>query len=521
MSDSKSNLIEEILNSNQIFALALIKQKHIKINATDEFNKTALIYSCEYEFEKIALELIGREDCKINIPDENGKTALIHACELKLDKIASALIGRKDCKINIRDENGKTALIHACELKLDKIALELIEKDDSKINEIDVYKKNALMYASEYELENIALILIDKGSNLTLQDEYGISTLMYACQWNMVNIVKKIKETLGISKWKLEKKKINNNNQSALIIACMFNNLECLQIITGREEALNGRSCLNSCKYYDLFQIKFTKDTFTQLYNLGDVECGAICLNTMGFSRDIVIKLLNVNIDGYGIDYYEMQETINDYIKSILSKEPGILEGFTNDKVELISFDIKNVYMIYGYFFNNLSKGYCTIIGFNREDDSGHYMVIAKSYTDTPYMIDTQEYATYRNKTEIIGFLGDQKITNIYLYSSDIKLEPQTFSLFTGNNTYIPERQPTMNNSNTLKLPTPEKFSFNNVFPKKNNRGTKKRERMKKHRGTVTRGATTAGLQRKKKTKRKKNQKEKKPKGKKSKKEKI
>ena len=65
-------------------------------------------------------------------------------------------------------------------------------------------------------------------------------------------------------------------------------------------------------------------------------------------------------------------------IADIKYNEPYRLEESKDNEVALNSFFIKNVYMIYGYFFNKLTKGYCTIIGFTREDDSGHYMVIAK-----------------------------------------------------------------------------------------------------------------------------------------------
>ena len=511
-------------------AEAIIAREDCDINykrIVDGF--TALLISCQRKLHRIALALITREDCDINILDNDKVSALIYACDTPqiaiMEDVALALIKRKDCKLNSTDENGYTALMLACDWDSETIGLELIKryyKKDNNLNIQDNTGKTALMYACSKDNEIsdggrlVALKLIENDCELQIRDNDGNSALIYACDWGIVTVINEIKRKLTNKYFNIEKEHKNNNNETALMRACIYNNKECIQILTdNKDHEIDWNFCLNSYYIHELFQVKFTKDTFIKLYNLGEEDCGAICLNTMGFSKNIIKELLKENQTGDiewegGIEWEVMKDSINEYIKEVKLNEPERLGGTEGtEEIELIGFEITNVYMMYGFFFNKLSKGYCTIIGFNREDESGHYVVIAKSDSGKTYIFDTQLKAMYRGIQNIINFLNSQQIVYIYLYTGDIKLSPpEEYSSTRGkteNTIFRPVKFPTLYNNNTIsQLHNSAENENNSVNPHgKNTRKDKQMKQQKKLRlrGTITRGVTTAGLERKKKRK--------------------
>jgi hypothetical protein len=223
-----------------------------------------------------------------------------------------------------------------------------------------------------------------------------------------------------------------------------------------------------------IFQVKFSKDMFDTLYDLGPTQCGSICLNTMGFDIDIVRIMRDTR---KVVKWTDMKNTINKFIRNLEINEPTrIYESNTDNQVELsikqyipsdrnidINYIIsKNIYL---KLMNLLGKRFCTIIGYDRKERGGHYIIVAKSDSETLYIFNPQIKKMYAGKESIIYFLAKEKITKLYLYSGNVKLRPPEELSQLEDVPYKPERLPTVNhNLNSPLLEMSKKISIKELI---------------------------------------------------------
>ncbi len=203
-------------------------EKYIEImNAKNNENKTALMYTVENNYHNIAFMMANKlNDAKlcldliekgvdVNAKDKNGDTFLLHVIQNdNLDKEVALKLVEKGADIktkndsgftvigylialgdfdrainlmekytevmNAQNNEGKTALIHTVELSNDDLCVKLIE-GGADVNAKDNENKTALMYAIEKGDMEIALLLIKNGAEIdTNLSEYRGLLLRYA-----------------------------------------------------------------------------------------------------------------------------------------------------------------------------------------------------------------------------------------------------------------------------------------------------------------------------------------------------
>ena len=183
------------LDSPYSTAAALIKAR-ADLDASDDQEKTALMYALQKYNERLAHELIDA-GANVNKLDNQGKSALSYC--LQSEFLPSGLVGVQltddfvtgktsesiACKlikagadVNLIGDKGKTPLMFAVQYNSNSLVNALIEAG-ANINVTDVEGKTALIHSLQSHHENLALVLIHAGANVNISDHEGKTALFY------------------------------------------------------------------------------------------------------------------------------------------------------------------------------------------------------------------------------------------------------------------------------------------------------------------------------------------------------
>jgi len=246
--------------------VALLIEKRINLDIQDENSKTALMLAIEKGNNQIAKLLINSDDINLNKQDKEGFTALMLAAGYGNQEIAKLLIDKK-ANLKKQDKDKRTALMLAAGYGNQEIAKllinELIEKQEItelnkpldikdntlllwlikngeiniaekliKIRGIDLdkqdnsHKDTALMYAAYKGYTDIVKLLIENRANLNIQDENGLTALMWAIEKENNEIAK-----LLINSDNIDLNKQDKNSLTALMWAIEKENNEIAKLL--------------------------------------------------------------------------------------------------------------------------------------------------------------------------------------------------------------------------------------------------------------------------------------------------
>lgn len=172
----------------------------IDINARDKragkFQKTALIIAAQSGYTRIVELLLQKPGIDVNIQDADNYTALMRAAAEGHESIVRLLLQKPGINVNAACF-GVTALILAAHKRNEHIVKLLLEVPNIRVNSTNKCSKNALHWAVAWGEENmVRLLLRAPNIDLTLEDEWGQTSLMMAQERNRPWIVDLIKRGL-------------------------------------------------------------------------------------------------------------------------------------------------------------------------------------------------------------------------------------------------------------------------------------------------------------------------------------
>ncbi len=174
----------------------------IDVNATDEEERTALMYAAESNTNLDVINvLIEAGTNNVNIRDSNGRTALMYATKSNPNvDIIKALI-EAGADVNIRDNNGLTALMHFAESTLNTDIIRVLIKAKADINIRDNNGRTALMHIVSTEKNAIyprfiACVLMSYGADAHITDNEGKWVMDYTKDGKLL-YTKKLGEYIG------------------------------------------------------------------------------------------------------------------------------------------------------------------------------------------------------------------------------------------------------------------------------------------------------------------------------------
>lgn len=168
----------------------LIKQG-AKIEAKDNFDRTALMYAVRYGHFSIVDNLLKR-GAKLNSQNKQGLTALMLAASIGQRTSFNLLIQHKP-NLSLVDEQGRTALFHSVDAGQTEMVQVLI-KSGSNLNHSDRFGESALMKAAYNGFYQISKSLIKSGANVNSKNISGSTALMFAVVAGKIHIVKLMME---------------------------------------------------------------------------------------------------------------------------------------------------------------------------------------------------------------------------------------------------------------------------------------------------------------------------------------
>lgn len=172
-------------------AVKKLIKKHISINTSDNYGKTALMYAAERGQIDVVAALIN-EGALLNSADNYGDTALINAVKNGHIDIVRVLL-EYNADVNLANNKCCTPLICATKEGYSDISKLLIEHG-ANIDAVDTYHKNALDYARKNGNANIVRILISTRKSINERDKNGKTTLMLAAEMGLVDVINEIIE---------------------------------------------------------------------------------------------------------------------------------------------------------------------------------------------------------------------------------------------------------------------------------------------------------------------------------------
>ena len=357
--------------------------------------------------------------------------------KIKANKYDTKIIEKLKNNEDIENINYFELFIKACinnHLKLIKL---LLKKNVFDINDVikevnnSWFNNTGLHISCSKGYIKIVDLLLNNGADTDIINDDKNTPLHIACSKGYIKIVDLLLNNGADTN-------IINDNNTPLHIAIIEQNIPIINLLLKKTNI-------------SLFQIKFVEDMFETLFDLGPIQCGAICLNTMGFNKDIVERLkTNSNIT-----FEDMEIEINKFIEYVEINEPyRLYEGNKDKRVKLNIINVQNfsinknfyfIDIIYEILFKSLKKRFCTIIGYGRIKDYGHFTIVAKSDSNTLYIYCPQSKQMFRGEDEIKNYFKGQDISTFELYKGNIRLRPpREFSQVNGN-LYRPQRMPSIN----------------------------------------------------------------------------
>ena len=173
----------------------------VDVNATDEAERTALMYAAESNPNVDIIKTLIEAHADVNIRDSSGRTAVMYATKSNPNvDIIKALI-KAEADVNIRDNNGLTALMYFAESTLNTDIIRVLIEAKADINIRDNNGCTALMHVVSMEKNAIyprfiACVLMSYGADAHITDNEGKWVMDYAKDGKLF-YTKKLGEYIG------------------------------------------------------------------------------------------------------------------------------------------------------------------------------------------------------------------------------------------------------------------------------------------------------------------------------------
>lgn len=192
-----TRIMEMVKTQYPVDSLQICMDNSSSSSSTSDTKLTALMIACIYDHSEVVRTLL-RYNANINCVDEYGRTALMHACQNTSLKSCKVLLQNKQMKINICDRTLKSALMYAIlqgqisstTQKCIKICSLLLLKN-ADVNLQDQQGMSVIMFAiqcTHHASMTMVNLILEYNPDLTLQDEYQQTALMCAAKKNYYNI---------------------------------------------------------------------------------------------------------------------------------------------------------------------------------------------------------------------------------------------------------------------------------------------------------------------------------------------
>eukprot|EP01041_Mallomonas_annulata_P002590 gene2590-5063_t len=192
-----------------------------------------------------ALECLVDHGADVNLENKAGTTALAWACASGQTKMVQALI-KLGADVNYANKVGKTALIMCVVYYRSGVSCpELLLDNNAAVNLVDNYGMSALMYACQYGHSNLVKLLLDDGADFNAADQTLWTPLIWAAACDNH---KDGQECAAL----LIKQGANLNatttmERTALMTACMSDSHGVARILLEENEGMNA--LMFACKY--------------------------------------------------------------------------------------------------------------------------------------------------------------------------------------------------------------------------------------------------------------------------------
>lgn len=254
--------------------------KGAKINFTDEYGKSALIYVVEKNDLNLVKLLVDR-GANINlIPNLNfGMPAIITSAKYGYFPISKYLIEKK-ANLNVRNKFGFSPL-HFAALYNDTLLLEELLNNGANYNDTTNNGETPLLIAAYNGSLQALNYLINVGVDINTSDKYGFTPLMVSCQFGHIDIVYSL-----IQNWAVVNVK-NNKGFTALSLAISNNFPEIVDLL-----------CLNGAKRNEVNTLALNPRTLAKLYHYKTIDDS---LKMAGMKTNLVpyFKGISTGVDMY------------------------------------------------------------------------------------------------------------------------------------------------------------------------------------------------------------------------------
>jgi ankyrin repeat protein len=185
-------------DGNETILRLLLTRKEVDVNATDNYEKTALVRACmseRDEYRGCVRLLLSREDIDVNVKDKTGSTALLGARDRGHVGIVKLLLEREDIDLNLKDKSGVSTLIWACLCGHESIVKLLMEREEVDVNAKAMDGETALTCAYRRNYKSIVKLLLEREEvDVNAKQRRGTTALIWACYQGYESIVKLLLE---------------------------------------------------------------------------------------------------------------------------------------------------------------------------------------------------------------------------------------------------------------------------------------------------------------------------------------
>lgn len=204
--DSEGNtaLIYSCMSEMEEVALAIL-DKCNDYNHTNSNNESALNICCgSFDMMQVIEELLKKEDIDINKPNDEENTPLMTAIMNDNEDVAHKLLDTLKCDLSYINSIDESAFGLACEMGLEEVALKIWDLSRGECHPCEKSEDDTTPFMNVVinNMSELAQKMIDKGKqgDLSITDEFGNTSLVYAITNGMEDIAIKLLDLPGVDK---------------------------------------------------------------------------------------------------------------------------------------------------------------------------------------------------------------------------------------------------------------------------------------------------------------------------------